>query len=92
MIGYIYCITCDKTNKVYIGQVTHEYHRRFNRHLRIAFHRLEVENSQKKKLKTEAGVLEERKEPLNKGNIFQMLRKGVLLTIGNPFINIRTVY
>lgn len=37
MIGYIYCITCDKTNKVYIGQVTHEYHRRFNRHLRIAF-------------------------------------------------------
>lgn len=37
MIGYIYCITRDKTNKVYIGQVTHEYHRRFNRHLRVAF-------------------------------------------------------
>lgn len=37
MIGYIYCITCDKTNKVYIGQVTHEYHKRFNRHIRMAF-------------------------------------------------------
>lgn len=30
-------VTCSETNKVYIGQVTHEYHRRFNRHIRTAF-------------------------------------------------------
>lgn len=38
MTGYIYMVTCSETNKVYIGQVTHEYHRRFNgisgRHLK----------------------------------------------------------
>lgn len=37
MTGYIYMVTCSETNKVYIGQVTHEYHRRFNRHIRTAF-------------------------------------------------------
>lgn len=37
MIGYIYMITCSINNKIYIGQVTHDYHRRFNRHIRTAF-------------------------------------------------------
>lgn len=37
MIGYIYIISCKVNGKNYIGQVTHDYNRRFRRHLRTAF-------------------------------------------------------